>query len=168
MFSVLVADPPWPFGDKLHGEYERGAEHHYQILSMKRIRAFPLPPLTDDATLFLWRVASMQEEALSVIRAWNFTLKTELVWVKKTVHGNRHFGMGRTVRAEHETCLIAVRGKPKTLDLSVRSTFEAMVGRHSEKPEAFYKIVEQLRAGPYYELFARRRRDRWTCEGDEL
>jgi N6-adenosine-specific RNA methylase IME4 len=76
--------------------------------------------------------------------------------------------MGRTVRAEHETCLIGVRGKPETLDKSVRSTFEAVVGRHSEKPEEFYTIVETLRAGPYAELFSRKTREGWTCLGNEV
>ena len=167
-FAVLCADPPWQFGDKLHGEYERGAEHHYRCLSLDDVCQFSLPPLLPDTTLFLWRVASMQQEALDVIKAWGFTLKTELVWIKITVNGVRHFGMGRTVRGEHETCLIATRGKPTTLNKSIRSTFTAAVGRHSEKPEQFYKIVEALRAGPYCELFARRQREGWACLGDEL
>jgi len=105
---------------------------------------------------------------------WGFTPKTEIVWLKKTAHGNRWFGMGRTVRAEHETCIIATRGRPKVLNHSVRSTFvtdfaglSAQVGRHSEKPEEFYKIVETLFDGPYVELFARRQRPGWTCQGDE-
>lgn len=80
-YAVLVADPPWPFGDALPGA--RGASSNYDLLSVDQIQQFELPELADDATLFLWRVASMQEEALSVIRAWDFTLKTELIWLKK-------------------------------------------------------------------------------------
>lgn len=173
MYRVICADPPWKFGDRLPGP-SRGAEKNYACLSAAEICTFPLPPLTDDCTLFLWRVASMQQEALDVIRAWDFTLKTEIVWLKKTSHGNRWFGMGRTVRAEHEICLVAQRGRPETLSHSVRSTFvtdceglSAPVGRHSAKPEEFYRIVESLRAGPYCELFARRQRAGWTCLGDQ-
>jgi len=165
-FRVLVADPPWPFGDALPGK-ARGAKKHYRLMSLADIRAFPLPPLADNAVLFLWRVASMQEEALAVMRAWGFVPKTEIVWLKRTVRGKRWFGMGRTVRAEHETVLIGVRGKPKVRTHSIRSTFEAPAGRHSEKPEAFYALVEQLYAGPYVELFARRQRAGWTCLGDQ-
>jgi N6-adenosine-specific RNA methylase IME4 len=116
----------------------------------------------------LWRVASQQQEALDVLDAWDFQVKTEIVWKKLTVRGQRFFGMGRTVRAEHETCLIATSGRPLTLDKSIRSVFEAPVGKHSEKPDEFYAIVERLREGPYCELFARKLRDRWTCYGDEL
>lgn len=166
-YRVLVADPPWPFDDQL-ADFNRGAGTQYGLLNVGDIKRFPLPPLYEDSTLFMWRVASMQQEALDVIDAWDFEVKAELVWKKLTKHGKRHFGMGRTVRNEHEVCLIAQSGKPKTLDKSIRSVFEAPVGRHSEKPEKFYHIVEQLREGPYCELFARRVRVGWTCLGNQV
>ena len=166
-FRVLYADPPWPFNDPLSGK-GRGAVKNYGLLSIEEIKQFPLPLLADDSTLFLWRVASMQEEALAVMRAWGFQLKSEIVWNKRARNGKPWFGMGRTVRASHEVALIGVRGRPATLSHSVRSTFEAVVRKHSEKPDEFYTIVEQLRAGPYVELFARRRRLGWTCLGNEL
>ncbi len=134
------------------------------------LQRFPLPPLAPDALLFLWRVSSMPEEGLRIVRAWGFVPKSELVWLKKTKTGKRHFGMGRYVRAEHETCIIAARGKAKDLILSksVRSVFEGAVGEHSAKPEEFYKIVEQLMPGPHGELFSRARREGWFCFGDEV
>ncbi len=168
-FRVLTADPPWSFGDSLPGP-GRGAEKHYQVLSQGEIERFPLPPIADDALLFLWRVSSQPEEALRVVRAWGFVPKAEIVWVKKTKTGKRHFGMGRYVRAEHETCIVAARGRGISLirDRSIRSTFDAPTGRHSAKPEAFYDLVEKLASGPYAELFARRHRPNWSCFGNEL
>lgn len=168
--ACICADPPWRFGDKLPGK-GRGAAKHYKTLTVDDIcnhwygdiaRAAP------DALLFLWRVSSMQQEALDVIKAWGFVLKSEIVWQKLTKHGKHHFGMGRYVRASHETCLIAVRGKPRILTRSIRSTFEAPVGVHSAKPDAFFDIAEDLCAGPRVELFARRQRAGWLCLGDEL
>lgn len=80
-----------------------------------------------------------------------------------------HFGMGRLVRASHEVCLLAVRGRFKRASAKVRSRFAAPVGEHSAKPAVFYERVEQLAgAGPYAELFARRHRPGWTCFGNEL
>jgi len=166
-FRVVAADPPWPFGDQLPGA-TRGAAKNYRMMTVDEICAFPLPSLAHDAHLFLWRVAAMQEEAFKVARAWGFTVKAEIVWLKRTRNGRRWFGMGRQVRAEHETCLIAIRGRPKVLSRAVRSTFEGKTRRHSEKPEEFYAIVEKLCAGPYVELFARRPRRGWTCLGDEI
>jgi N6-adenosine-specific RNA methylase IME4 len=167
-FRVLYADPPWKFGDKLPGP-GRGAEKHYDVLTVQDIMRFPLPPLASDAHLFLWRVASMAEEAYQVVRAWGFVPKAEVVWLKRTVNGKRWFGMGRQVRMEHESCIIAIRGRPQVKDKAVRSTFEAVASRiHSTKPEEMYGIIERLCDGPYVELFARRRRAGWTCFGDEL
>lgn len=165
---VLCADPPWKFRDKLPGP-GRGADKHYPTLTVEELCAFQLPPLADDCHLFLWRVSSMVEEAYRVVRAWGFVPKSEIVWLKRTVDSKRHFGMGRHVRAEHETAIIAVRGRPKVIDRSVRSTFEAVAERvHSRKPEEFYDLVERLCPGPYAELFARRHRVGWACLGNEL
>lgn len=167
LHRVLCADPPWSFGDKLPGP-SRGAEKNYPVLSVDDICAFPRPELASDALLFLWRVSSQVEEAYRVVRAWGFVPKTEIVWRKTTKNGKRWFGMGRIVRAEHETCIVAKRGRPVIKAKNVRSTFDAEAGRHSAKPECFYDLVEQLSDGPYAEMFARRVRPGWTCVGNEV
>lgn len=164
---VLCADPPWCFGDALGA---RGAEANYECLSVQDIMRFPLPPLYDDSLLFLWRVASMQTEAMKVADAWGFTIKAEMVWEKIT-NGDppvQAFGLGRYVRNCHEVCLIGTRGRPVIRDHSVRSSFSAPVGRHSEKPDEFYRLAARLAAGPRAELFARRHRRGWQCHGNEL
>lgn len=191
MYKVLVADPAWPFKDKLPGA-GRGAAKNYKTQSISEIMRMELPPLADDCALFLWRVASMQQEALDVIKAWGFRPpEREVIWLKKTREGRRWFGMGRVVRAEHEVCLIAIKGHPHVQNHSVRSTFtteEALVQlapdfeglsakvpdgvngkyRHSAKPEEFFDIVECLFPGPYAEINARRHRAGWHCTGNEL
>lgn len=184
-FHVLCADPPWKFDDRLPGP-ERGAERNYSCMSVEDICTMQLPPLADDCVLFLWRVAAMQQAALDVAAVWGFNVKTEVVWVKKSKTGRRWFGMGHTVRAEHEVCLVGARGRPKALRNDVRSVIgdlddglfegdeldfdglEAPALGHSRKPEIFYQIVESLFAGPYAELFARRPRAGWTTIGDQL
>lgn len=216
-YRTIVADPPWVFQDKLPGP-GRGAEKHYRVMSQLDIESY-LPCLlrtqatleaqsiavlgaganigvTADAWLFLWRVASQQEEALRVVRAWGFVPKAEIVWVKtkacKRCKGSGvskrtpvqvtycadcsgsgesrelRIGMGRTVRNAHETCIVATRGRPTRLAANVPSVIFAPRGRHSRKPEAFRDLVERLAPGPYLELFARTRRKGWTCMGDEL
>lgn len=166
---VTVADCPWPFGDKLPGA-GRGAAKHYRTMTVDDICDFAIPEqMPEGSVLFLWRVASMQEEALKVMRCWGFVPKSEIVWRKLTSKGNRHFGMGRYVRMEHEVCLIGVRGRCFPEDRAVRSVFDAPAREHSEKPDEFYELVERMYpGGPFHELFARRRREGWTQEGDEL
>lgn len=173
-FATMAADPAWTFGDKLPGS-SRGAAKNYRVQTLDQIRGYPLPPLLDDAYLFCWRVSAMVEEAYSVVRAWGFNPKSEVVWEKLTKEGNPWFGMGRHVRAAHETCIIATRGRPPRLSASIRSRFAAPVPRdsqgkyvHSAKPEEFYTdIVMKLAGGPYVELFARRHRPGWVSIGDQ-
>lgn len=86
-------------------------------------------PIANTAILFLWRLSSMQEDALTVARAWGFRVMSEAVWCKETKEGKRWFGMGRTVRASHETALVCVRGSADDVVVAhnVRSVFDAPV-----------------------------------------
>lgn len=192
-FRVVTADCPWLFNDSLPGD-TRGASSQYRCMPTWQIQRFSLPPIADEAWLFLWYVTSMRADADRVVEAWGFTpTGAELTWVKTTTPGalvldhevdadaipeigrdrrvatRLHFGMGRTVRNCDERCLIARRGRPTVADRSVRSVFFAPVGRHSEKPDRFYELVERLAGeGPRVELFARRTRPGWTCMGDQV
>lgn len=171
---VVVADPPWLFGDALPGK-GRGASKHYPCMVSTAIARLRLPPIAPDAVLFLWRVAAMQADALMVAREWGFEPKAEVVWVKTTRRAapdagatKLAFGMGRQVRNCHEVCLIATRGRVPPRSRSIRSVFFAPVGVHSAKPNAFYELVEEMHEGPYLELFARRERPGWTTVGSDL
>lgn len=179
----MAADPAWKHKDQLPGP-KRGASKHYDLMSTEDICRIELPPIADDAVLFLWCVTSMLEDALCVGHMWGFELKSALTWIKTkksgqvvsmddSVHeGDEAFGMGRYVRNCHETCLIFGRGRAASMikDHSTRSVFYAPVGEHSTKPDAFFEIVERLTdgEGPYLELFARRTRPGWKSLGDSL
>ncbi len=147
-----------------------------------------------DSILFMWRVSSQVEAAYEAVRAWSYVPKSEIVWRKLTKHGKRWIGMGRTIRAEHETCIIAVRGRSSGLirDRSIRSVLDAQVPTyqhdhpkviggeategtyiHSAKPQEFTALVERMCRGPYVELFARPltlnwSRKGWRCFGLEI
>lgn len=171
---VLVADPPWKFGDKL-AKTGRGAENHYACMSVSAIMRMPLPPIHANAVLFLWRVSSMVEEAYAVLRAWDFVPKSEIVWNKTDAAGDGDaMGMGHVVRGSHETCIVATRGKlVRPTSRRERTSFRAPRTKHSEKPEEFYRIVERLYPlelwpEAHVELFARRRRRGWIQLGDDL
>ena len=80
-YVCITADPPWKMGDKLPGK-KRGAAKNYRVLTVSEIMRFPLPPIADDAILFLWRLSAMPQEALDVVKAWGFVPKSEIVWEK--------------------------------------------------------------------------------------
>lgn len=192
-FHVMTADPAWLFDDKLPGP-GRGAGKNYREqyiddIINRRDFSFEWPLLADDCILFLWRVSSQVEEAYRVVRGWDFTPKSEIVWNKFTKKGKKWMGMGRTGRQAHETCIVATRGRASLImkDLGVRSTFDAKVpvyesnhpkvlaGKvkagsyiHSGKPEEFRDLVSRMVKGPYVELFGRRTRPGWDVRGDEV
>lgn len=167
--KVVVADPPWKFGDKLPGK-SRGAEKNYACLSPTGILAVMHKHCIEkDCVLFLWRVSAMPQEPLDIIKCLGFTVKSEMVWRKLASTGKPAFGMGRYVRAAHETCLIATKGRAFPEARNVRSVFDAPRGRHSEKPDEFYRLVETMYPNaPRVELFARKRREGWEQYGDQL
>ena len=107
----------------------------------------------------------MLPDALQVIDAWGMTYKTSFVWDK--IHHN--YGHYNSVR--HELLLLATRGSclpdSKTLHDSVVSVERS--DTHSAKPDEFYAIIESMyTAGPYLEMFARRRRKSWETWGNEV
>lgn len=178
-FRVIAADPPWMFGDKLPGK-TRGAANNYSVMKTDDICMLELPPIADDAILFMWRVAGMQQDALNVMHMWGFDQKSEIVWVKTRdgvveaeTEADLAFGMGRYTRHCHEVCLIGTRGKAASKVMkshSTRSVFFAEREEHSKKPDKFFDLVEKMTGGegPYVELFARAPRPNWTTLGDEL
>lgn len=77
---VLAVDPPWQHRDKLGA---RGAASKYSTMSLDELCALPLPPRAERNVLLLWRLASMQPEALRVVDAWGYLPCAELVWNKR-------------------------------------------------------------------------------------
>jgi N6-adenosine-specific RNA methylase IME4 len=170
-FSLIYADPPWTYRDKACAG-KRGACHKYSTLTVEQLCALPVESLAGaDCLLAMWWVAPMPMEALRVVEAWGFRLKTMkgFTWHKETRHGKSHFGMGNYTRANTEDCLFAVRGRPKRVDCAVRQFISAPKGRHSEKPAEARRRLEQL-LGPVrrVELFARCATPDWDIWGNEV
>jgi N6-adenosine-specific RNA methylase IME4 len=174
-FGAILADPPWPFKTWSAKGQRRSAEAHYQTMSHEDLRALPVGDLAlPDAVLFLWIVQTQIPQALRVVKAWGFTLKSvAFIWKKGSglplfpddvVH---QMGMGKWTRAGTEQCWLATRGKPKRLAGDVRQIILEQRREHSRKPDAVHNRIEQLVKGPYLELFARQSRLGWTTWGDE-
>lgn len=170
-YSLIYADPPWRYRDSASAG-KRGACHHYPVMSMADLRALPVASLAaDDCLLAMWWVPPMPLEALVVVDAWGFELfnMCGFTWHKETKHGKSFMGMGNLTRANTESCLFAVRGKPKRVDAGVRQYISAPMGRHSEKPHGVRdRLVQLLGDVPRCELFARVSVPGWDGWGNEL
>jgi N6-adenosine-specific RNA methylase IME4 len=170
-FNLIYADPPWTYADPCHSG-ERGACHKYPLMTLQVICALNVPAIAaPDCLLALWWVAPMPAEALEVVRAWGFELKTfkGFTWHKRTKNGLSHFGMGNWTRANTEDCLFATRGKIRRANAGVRQFIDAPLGEHSEKPaEARQRLVQLMGDIPRIELFARSKTPGWAAWGNEI
>lgn len=167
-YQLIYADPPWQYRDQCHAG-ARGAGYKYALMTPEQIMALPVQSMAaPDCVLAMWWVPPMPEEALRVVKAWGFKLKTMklFTWHKTTKNGLDHFGMGNWTRANSEDCLIATRGKPKRACAAVRQMIHAQVRGHSQKPdEARDRLVELMGDVPRIELFARQKVSGWHVWG---
>jgi len=172
-YNIIFADPPWKFNNKnTGGSMVSGAKAKYNVMSVDEICKLNINNIAaDNCVLFMWWVGSQPQEALKVVEAWGFKLKTMsgFNWVKLTKHGKPFFGMGFWTRAGSECCLIATKGKPKPLSKSVRSVITSKVKKHSQKPEETRDLIIQLCGDiPRIELFARQKINGWDSWGNEI
>jgi len=162
-FSIIYADPPWEY------EYSvstpREIENHYPTLELEKIKVIKIPA-DDNAMLFLWTPAPKIEETLEVMKAWGFSYRTCMVWVKDKI------GMGYYARVKHELLLIGIKGdgigtplpenRPESVIFAERT-------EHSKKPDIFYEIIEKMYPKhSKIELFARNKREGWEAWGNEI
>lgn len=164
-YSVIYADPPWCYGDRLVEGYG-AAEHHYPSMTIAELCALPIRDLVaDNAVLFLWVTSPLLAECFQVIDAWGFTYKASFVW-DKVKHNYGHYNSVR-----HEFLLICTRGsclpESDTLHDSVIEIERS--NTHSEKPEYFRQLINSLYPnGKRIELFARSRVETWDVWGNEV
>jgi N6-adenosine-specific RNA methylase IME4 len=88
-FRVIVADPPWPFSDKLKmSDVARGAEANYKVMSISDIEQLPIKDLADPegTVLALWVPSTLLQEGLDTMKAWGFKHKQTYIWVKTKKH----------------------------------------------------------------------------------
>ncbi|MGH9877548.1 MAG: MT-A70 family methyltransferase [Nitrososphaerales archaeon] len=172
-FGTVLIDPPWRFANrtgKVAPEHKR--LRRYPTMTFEEIAALPISELVfAQSHLYLWCPNALLLEALTIMRDWGFTYKTNLVWYKMRQDGGPDGrGVGFYFRNVTELILFGVKGKLRTLQPGRRKV-NMIISRkqeHSRKPDEVYSIIEQCSPGPYLELFARNRRQGWTQWGDEI
>ena len=129
----------------------------------------------ENCHLYLWTTNNFLENALLVMREWDFIYKTKIEWIKGNPITNKFekFGLGQYFRGISETCLFGVKGNLpyKTIDnkrQQGQTAFFSHRKKHSEKPMEMRKMIEKVSYPPYIELFAREQFDGWDCWGNEI
>ena len=164
-YNVILADPPWryDYGFDIHG----AADRHYKTLSPQEIADLPVHSLFEDnAVLFMWATSPKLEDAFTVINGWGFEYKTSFIW-DKVKHNMGHYNSVR-----HEFLLICTKGSfPKQSDTLIDSVVSIeRSDEHSEKPEEFRQIIEEMYPlSKKIELFSRKKDiPGWKTWGNEL
>ena len=172
-FATILADPPWRFSNKtgkVAPEHKRLSR--YNTLSFAQIEALPIGQIAaPTAHLYLWCPNALLPEGLSVMKAWGFTYKSNVVWHKiRKDGGSDGRGVGFYFRNVTELILFGVRGKNARTLAAGRRQVNLLATRkreHSRKPDEQYAIIEACSPGPYFELFARGTRKNWSTWGNQ-
>lgn len=176
-YRVLIADPPWEYRNNTA---RGGAGRHYSTMSLEELCSLPVQALAArDSILFLWTTWPQEEQAHELIRAWGFTYKTGLPWIKTLeepksdlwdgLQWTPKMGNGFWLRGCSEPILIATRGNARCPAPEDRLLgLLAPTVKHSRKPDSIHILAERMSPGPYLELFARETRPGWDVFGNEV
>ena len=171
-YGTILADPPWQFKNrtgKVAPEHKRLSR--YPTLSFQEIERIPVwLAAAERSHLYLWAPNALLREGLSVMQAWGFEYKTNIIWHKVRKDGGPDGrGVGFYFRNTTEIVLFGIRGHLRTLSPGRRQVniLKSRKREHSRKPDALYAIVEACSPGPYLELFARGDRPGWDQWGTE-
>jgi N6-adenosine-specific RNA methylase IME4 len=172
-YRTIVADPPWTptLNANARSDPEKTKAQpwsFYETMELDAILELDIPT-AQQAHLYIWGLTQHIDWAFATARAWGFTPVTMLTWCKPGP------GVGR-FRCNTEHVVVARKGNRlgnpfgsggRMVQATGGTWFSWPRGEHSQKPEAFYDLVERLSPGPYLELFARRQRLGWDTWGNE-
>ena len=172
-YATIYADPPWRFQNrtgKVAPEHKR--LNRYETMSLKDIMELPVKQVAASKShLYLWVPNALLPDGLSVMRAWGFTYKGNIIWEKVRKDGEPDGrGVGFYFRNVTEMLLFGVKGESFRTLAPARSQvnlIRTQKREHSRKPDEIIPIIERCSPGPYLELFARGDRKAWDMWGDQ-
>lgn len=166
-FTTLLLDPPWP--ESGGGKVKRGADRHYPLMKARDmpgvILGSGLWTPAEHAHVWMWTTNTYLPGALWLLGQLGAAYRTNVVWVK-----DGRPGLGQYFRGKHELLLFATFGNGKNPTVfsgrrDLPTVIVAARGRHSAKPEAAYRLIEDRSVGERVEFFARAARSGWVSWG---
>ena len=169
-YNTIVIDPPWniSMAGKTKIRPNRARKLPYKTMSINEIKNFPLKDFANiGCHVYLWTTNKMLRTAYEVLESWGVNFHLILVWVKPT-----SIAPCFAYKFATEFCLLGFYGKPmqKFIGGGKLNWFEAFTkaGKHSSKPDIFYRLVDEMSPNPKIDIFARKRREGWSAWGDEV
>jgi N6-adenosine-specific RNA methylase IME4 len=170
-FKTVVADPPWQptLGKTWKPSGKARPQQFYDTMSVKEICEL-CPPIAKQAHVYIWAIAQHVDWAYQVAEAWGASPIILWTWKKPGL------GVGR-FRCNTEYILVCRKGSRhgnpfgqggRQAQATAGTLFEWPRGRHSEKPQELFDLVETLSPFPRLEMYARKQREGWHVWGDEV
>lgn len=178
-----MIDPPWPYNEGWPGWSKSRDERlslPYPSMRISEIKALGVRQLIEpEGYLYLWTTNRYLETAFKITRQWSFVPRQTLTWCKPP----RGKGPGGMFATTTEFVIVSQRIGPKSNARGKRTTgeridsswFQWPRGKHSQKPDAFYQMVETVSPGPFLDIFARpwcpplfQKRPNWDVWGNEV
>jgi N6-adenosine-specific RNA methylase IME4 len=165
-YKTIYIDPPWP--EKGGGKIKRGADRHYNLMTIREILALPVIKIADPegCHIYCWVTNNYLQAGLAALQAWEFRYVTAITWHKDRI------GLGQYFRGITEHCLFGTKGSlPYKINEGKRQQgktgFYAPKSNHSAKPAEMRNMIEIVSYEPRIELFARDRAPGWDVWGNE-
>lgn len=171
-FRTVVADPPWnpSLSSGWTGRVDKARpQRFYPVMSVEQIKTIA-PPLDRQAHIYIWCLAAHVDWGYEVARAWGAEPVIVWTWRKPGL------GVGR-FRCNTEHVVVARRGSRhgnpfgsggRHVQATTGTCFDWPRGRHSDKPQEFFDLVERLSPAPRLEMYARTHRPGWSAWGNEV
>jgi N6-adenosine-specific RNA methylase IME4 len=155
-FHTLVIDPPWDYEWLSVGGASKPG---YATMTHEQLLALDIDQWArEELHVYLWTTNNFMCRACELMQRWKVDYKTIITWIKTDGRGKPKVGLGTYFRNTTEHILFGIRGQLRTRLGDTPTHFFAPVGKHSEKPEAFYEIVRTESYLPAGELFQRKER----------
>jgi len=173
-YDVIYIDPPWRYDFAPTTNISIDVKH-YPTLVLEEIINYKdkkgkliIDLFYKDSVIFLWATNPKLNEALELMKEWEFIYKTNFCWdkVKPIARGMGYWSLG-----QHELLLVGTKGEfsPPENSKKVPSLFSIEKTTHSRKPEYVYELIENYFPDhKYLELFSTKKRRRWTSWGDKM
>lgn len=166
-YKTIYVDCPWE--EKGGGKIKRGADRHYDLMSIKELEQLPIMRLADESGchLYMWVTNNFLEKGLDLCKKWGFEYVTLITWNKDRI------GLGQYYRGLTEHCIFATTKKKLPYKVIDGKRQQGVTGFyepktiHSRKPVKMREMIEKVSYEPRIELFARETHQTWDIWGAE-